>query len=136
MSVIDPIADMLARIRNASAVGHNTVAVPHSHIKVAIAQILKDEGFIQDFEVVLAGQSHSVLRIWLKYTGDRRRRRPVITGMERVSKPGRRVYSGKDEIPWVLSGTGVAILSTPKGVLSGDQARRLGVGGEVLCYVW
>jgi len=136
MSVIDPIADMLARIRNASAVGHNTVAVPHSHIKAAIAQILKDEGFIQDFEVVLAGQSHSVLRIWLKYTGDRRHRRPVITGMERVSKPGRRVYSGKDEIPWVLSGTGVAILSTPKGVLSGDQARRLGVGGEVLCYVW
>ena len=136
MSVIDPIADMLARIRNASAVGHNTVAVPQSNIKAAIAQILKDEGFIQDYEVVLSGQAHSVLRLWLKYTGDRRHRRPVITGMERVSKPGRRVYSGKDEIPWVLSGTGVAILSTPKGVLSGDQARRLGVGGEVLCYVW
>ena len=136
MSVIDPIADMLARIRNASAVGHNTVAVPQSNIKAAIAQILKDEGFIQDYEVVSSGQAHSVLRLWLKYTGDRRHRRPVITGMERVSKPGRRVYSGKDEIPWVLSGTGVAILSTPKGVLSGDQARRLGVGGEVLCYVW
>jgi len=136
MSVIDPIADMLARIRNASAVGHNTVALPQSNIKAAIAQILKDEGFIQDFEVVSSGQAHSVLRIWLKYTGDRRHRRPVITGMERVSKPGRRVYSGKDEIPWVLSGTGVAILSTPKGVLSGNQARRLGVGGEVLCYVW
>ena len=136
MSVIDPIADMLARIRNASAVGHNTVAVPQSNIKAAIAQILKDEGFIQDFEVVSSDQPHSVLRIWLKYTGDRRHRRPVITGMERVSKPGRRVYSGKSEIPWVLSGTGVAILSTPKGVLSGNQARRLGVGGEVLCYVW
>jgi small subunit ribosomal protein S8 len=136
MSVIDPIADMLARIRNASAVGHNTVAVPQSNIKAAIAQILKDEGFIQDFEVVSSGQSHSVLRIWLKYTGDRRHRRPVITGMERVSTPGRRVYSGKEKIPWVLSGTGVAILSTPKGVLSGNQARRLGVGGEVLCYVW
>ena len=136
MSVIDPIADMLARIRNASAVGHNTVAVPQSNIKAAIAQILKDEGFIQDFEVVSSGQSHSVLRIWLKYTGDRRHRRPVITGMERVSQPGRRVYSGKEKIPWVLSGTGVAILSTPKGVLSGNQARRLGVGGEVLCYVW
>ena len=136
MSVIDPIADMLARIRNASAVGHNTVAMPHSNIKAAIAQILKDEGFIQDFEAVSAGQSHPVLRIWLKYTGDRRSRKPVITGMERVSKPGRRVYSGKDEIPWVLAGTGVAILSTPKGVLSGNQARRLGVGGEVLCYVW
>ena len=136
MSVIDPIADMLARIRNASAVGHNTVAVPHSNIKAAIAQIFKEEGFIQDFEVVTAGLAHPMLRIWLKYTGDRRQRKPVITGMERVSKPGRRVYTGKGEIPWVLSGTGVAILSTPKGVLSGDQARRLGVGGEVLCYVW
>jgi small subunit ribosomal protein S8 len=136
MSVIDPIADMLARIRNASAVGHNTVAVPNSNIKAAIAQILKEEGFIQDFEVATAAQAHPILRIWLKYTGDRRQRKPVITGMERVSKPGRRVYTGKGEIPWVLSGTGVAILSTPKGVLSGDQARRLGVGGEVLCYVW
>jgi small subunit ribosomal protein S8 len=136
MSVIDPIADMLARIRNASAVGHNTVAVPNSNIKAAIAQILKEEGFIQDFEVVTASQAHPILRLWLKYTGDRRQRKPVITGMERVSKPGRRVYTGKGEIPWVLSGTGVAILSTPKGVLSGDQARRLGVGGEVLCYVW
>ena len=137
MSVIDPIADMLARIRNASAVGHNTVAVPHSNIKAAIAQILKDEGFIQDYETVAASaQSHGMIRVWLRYTGDRRHRKPVIAGMERVSKPGRRVYSGKDEIPWVLSGTGVAILSTPKGVLSGDQARRLGVGGEVLCYVW
>jgi len=135
MSMIDPIADMLARIRNASAVGHNTVAVPHSNIKAAIAQILKDEGFIQDFEVT-GEQARPMLRVWLKYTGDRRARRPVITGMERVSKPGRRVYTGKGEIPWVLSGTGVAILSTPKGVLSGDQARRLGVGGEVLCYVW
>ncbi len=135
MSMIDPIADMLARIRNASAVGHNTVAVPTSTIKVAIAQILKEEGFIQDFEVT-SGQTHAMLRIWLKYTGDRRQRRPVITGMERVSSPGRRVYTGKDEIPWVLAGAGVAILSTPKGVLSGAQARRLGVGGEVLCYVW
>ena len=137
MSVIDPIADMLVRIRNASAVGHNTVAVPHSNIKAAIAQILKDEGFIQDYETVAASvQSHGMIRVWLRYTGDRRHRKPVIAGMERVSKPGRRVYSGKDEIPWVLSGMGVAILSTPKGVLSGDQARRLGVGGEVLCYVW
>jgi small subunit ribosomal protein S8 len=135
MSVIDPIADMLTRIRNASAVGHNTVAVPHSSIKVAIAQILEEEGFIQDFEVT-PDKARPMLRIWLKYTGDRRLRKPVITGLERVSKPGRRVYTGKDEIPWVLSGAGVAILSTPKGVLSGDQARRLGVGGEVLCYVW
>jgi small subunit ribosomal protein S8 len=135
MSMIDPIADMLARIRNASAVGHNTVAIPHSGIKAAIAQILKEEGFIQDFEVT-TDQARPTLRVWLKYTGERRSRRPVITGLERVSKPGRRVYTGKGEIPWVLSGAGVAILSTPKGVLSGDQARRLGVGGEVLCYVW
>jgi len=135
MSMIDPIADMLTRIRNASAVGHNTVAVPHSSIKAAIAQILEEEGFIQDFEVT-PDKARPMLRIWLKYTGDRRLRKPVITGLERVSKPGRRVYTGKDEIPWVLSGAGVAILSTPKGVLSGDQARRLGVGGEVLCYVW
>lgn len=135
MSVTDPIADMLTRIRNASAVGHNTVAVPQSQIKVSIAQILKEEGFIQDFEAA-GGDSRPVLRIWLKYTGERRARRPVISGMQRVSRPGRRVYAGKDEIPRVLSGTGLAILSTPKGVLSGDQARRLGVGGEVLCYVW
>ncbi len=135
MSVVDPIADMLTRIRNASAVGHNTVAVPSSTIKAAIAQILKEEGYIQDYEVA-SGTTHPMLRIWLKYTGDRRQRRPVITGMQRVSSPGRRVYTGKDEIPWVLSGAGVAILSTPKGVLSGSQARRLGVGGEVLCYVW
>ncbi len=135
MSVIDPIADMLTRIRNASAVGHNTVAVPSSTINTAIAQILKEEGYIQDFEVT-SGQVHPMLRIWLKYTGDRRQRRPVITGLKRVSSPGRRIYTGKDEIPWVLSGAGVAILSTPKGVLSGAQARRLGVGGEVLCYVW
>ncbi len=135
MSVTDPIADMLARVRNASAVGHNTVAVPHSNIKVAIAEILKEEGFIQDYETTSAG-SHPVLRIWLKYTGERRARKSVITGLERISRPGRRVYAGKDEIPRVLSGTGLAILSTPKGVLSGEQARRLGVGGEVLCYVW
>jgi small subunit ribosomal protein S8 len=135
MSVIDPIADMLTRLRNASAVGHNVVAVPHSNIKAAIAQILKDEGFIQDYELSGEG-TRRIVRVWLKYTGDRRARQSVIHGMERVSKPGHRVYTGKGEIPWVLSGTGVAILSTPKGVLSGQQARRLGVGGEVLCYVW
>lgn len=135
MSSSDPIADMLTRIRNASGVGHNTVAIPNSNIKVAIAQILKDEGYIQDFEVT-SDRPHSMLRIWLKYTGDRRRRTPVITGAMRVSKPGRRVYSKKEDIPWVLSGMGIAILSTPKGVLTGQQARRLGVGGEVLCHVW
>jgi small subunit ribosomal protein S8 len=135
MSVSDPVADMLTRIRNASMVGHNTVAVPSSKLKVAIAQLMRDEGYVQDFEVT-SDHPHPMLRIWLKYTGDRRQRVPVITGLKRVSKPGRRVYSKKDDIPWVLSGMGIAILSTPKGVLTGEQARRLGVGGEVLCHIW
>lgn len=135
MSVSDPVADMLTRIRNASMVGHNTVAVPSSKLKVAIAQLMRDEGYVQDFEVT-SDHPHPMLRIWLKYTGDRRQRVPVITGLKRVSKPGRRVYSKKEEIPWVLSGMGIAILSTPKGVLTGEQARRLGVGGEVLCHIW
>lgn len=135
MSVSDPIADMLTRIQNACSVGHNTVAMPNSKLKAAIAQILKDEGYIQDFEIT-AERPHAMLRIWLKYTGDRRQRQPVITGVRRISRPGRRVYSKKGEIPWVLSGMGIAILSTPKGVLTGQQARRLGVGGEVLCYIW
>ncbi len=135
MSVSDPVADMLTRIRNASMVGHNTVAVPSSKLKVAIAQLLRDEGYVQDFEVT-SDHPHPMLRIWLKYTGDRRQRVPVITGLKRVSKPGRRVYSKKEDIPWVLSGMGIAILSTPKGVLTGEQARRLGVGGEVLCHIW
>lgn len=135
MSVSDPIADMLTRIRNASQVGHNTVAVPSSKLKMAIAQILKDEGYVQDFEVTPEGL-RPMLRIWLKYTGDRRHRVPVISGLQRISKPGRRVYSKKEDIPWVLSGMGIAILSTPKGVLTGEQARRLGVGGEILCHVW
>jgi small subunit ribosomal protein S8 len=135
MSVSDPVADMLTRIRNATEIGHNMVAVPSSRLKVAIAQILKDEGYVQDFEIT-SDRPHPMLRIWLKYMGDRRHRVSVITGLQRVSKPGRRVYSKKEEIPWVLSGLGIAILSTPKGVLTGEQARRLGVGGEVLCHVW
>lgn len=135
MSVTDPIADMLTRIRNALMVGHMMVTVPSSKIKVEIAGILKQEGFIEDFYVT-EDKPQAVLRIRLKYTGDRRQRKPLITGMERVSKPGRRVYAKKEEIPWVLSGLGIAILSTPKGVITGQQARRLGVGGEVLCYVW
>ena len=135
MTVTDPIADMLTRIRNALMAGHTTVAMPSSKMKVAIARILKDEGFIEDF-VVGDERPQPVLRIRLKYVGQRRHRRPVITGLKRVSKPGRRIYVGKREIPWVLSGMGIAILSTPKGVLTEQQARRLGVGGEVLCYVW
>jgi small subunit ribosomal protein S8 len=135
MTVTDPIADMLTRIRNALMAGHMMVAMPSSSIKVAIARILKDEGYIEDL-VVTEDEPQAVLRLRLKYAGERRERRPVISGLQRVSKPGRRVYTGKKEIPWVLSGMGITILSTPKGVITGQQARRLGVGGEVLCYVW
>jgi small subunit ribosomal protein S8 len=137
MSVNDPIGDMLTRIRNAIMAGHTSVALPSSKIKVAIAQILREEGYIQNIEVVdgkVAGSK--VLRIRLKYVGERRERRPVITGLERISRPGRRVYTGKSKIPWVLSGIGIAILSTPKGVMTGQRARQLGVGGEVLCKIW
>ena len=137
MSVSDPIGDMLTRIRNGIIAGHNSVALPSSKIKVAIAKILKEEGYISSYEVVdgkVAGSK--VLRMRLKYVGERRERRPVITGLQRVSRPGRRVYSGKQDIPWVLSGLGIAILSTPKGVMTGQRARQLGVGGEVLCKVW
>ncbi len=135
MNVTDPIADMLTRVRNALMVGHIMVAVPSSNIKVEIARILKEEGFIDDY-FVTDDKPQSVLRMRLKYTGSRRNRMPVITGMKRVSSPGRRVYTRKKDIPWVLSGMGITILSTPKGVITGQQARRLGVGGEVLCYVW
>jgi small subunit ribosomal protein S8 len=135
MTTTDPIADMLARIRNALMVGHPAVRVPSSKIKVAIVQILKDEGYIEDYTVTNE-QPQSQLAIRLKYVGERRKRHPLITGLERVSKPGRRVYMRAAEIPWIRSGMGIAILSTPKGVLTGQQARRLGVGGEVLCYAW
>ena len=135
MTVTDPIADMLTRVRNALMVGHVMVAVPSSKIKVEIARILREEGYVEDF-FVTDDKPQPVLRIRLKYTGDRRHRKPVITGLKRVSKPGRRTYTRKQDIPWVLSGMGVAILTTPKGVVTGQQARRLGVGGEVLCYVW
>jgi len=135
MTMSDPIADMLTRIRNAQIVGHPGLRVPASKIKVAIAKILKDEGFIEDYRVTHA-RPQAQLAIRLKYVGERKQRHPVITGMERVSKPGRRVYTRASEIPWVRSGMGIAILTTPKGVLTGQQARRLGVGGEVLCYVW
>jgi len=137
MSVTDPIGDMLTRIRNAIMAGHTVAALPHSKIKENIAKILQEEGFIAGYETVdgkVAGSK--ILRVQLKYVGDRRERRPVITGLERVSRPGRRVYTGKQEIPWVLSGIGVAILSPPKGIMTGQRARQLGVGGEILCKVW
>lgn len=137
MNVSDPIADMLTRIRNGVMAGHSQVALPSSKIKVEIAKILKEEGFIESFEVADGEQpAHKTLRIKIKYVGERRERRPVISGLERVSKPGRRIYTKKQDIPWVLSGIGIAILSTPKGVMTGQRARQLGVGGEILCKVW
>lgn len=137
MSVNDPIADMLTRIRNAVLAGHAQVAMPSSNIKVEIAKILKEEGFLDGYEVVEGEKpSNKVLRLKIKYVGERRERRPVIAGLERVSKPGRRIYTRKQDIPWVLSGLGIAILSTPKGVMTGVRARQLNVGGEILCKVW
>ncbi|GAB4493596.1 MAG: 30S ribosomal protein S8 [Anaerolineales bacterium] len=137
MSVTDPIADMLTRIRNAVAIGQPLVAMPHSKIKAEIAKIMKEEGYLDGFEVVdgeTPGQK--VLRVKIKYVGERRERKPVLSGIVRVSRPGRRVYTKKQDIPWVLSGMGVAILSTPKGVMTGHRARQLNVGGEILCKVW
>lgn len=131
----DPIADLLTRVRNSLIAGHTAVSMPHSKIKQAIADILLEEGFISGVEV-LPERPQAVLNLKLKYVGRRRQRRPVITGLKRVSRPGRRVYAKRREIPWVQSGMGISILSTPKGVVSGQRARRLGVGGEVLCHVW
>jgi small subunit ribosomal protein S8 len=132
MPVTDPISDMLTRIRNGLTVRKAFVLVPSSKMKVSIAQILLEEGFIQGYEIT-SEQPQPNIRLWLKYDD---RRKPIVTGLERVSKPGRRVYKGKQELPWVLSGLGIAIVSTPKGVMTDRSARHLGVGGEVLCYVW
>ncbi len=137
MSVNDPIADMLTRIRNSVINGQTLVAMPNSRIKSEIARILKEEGFIEFYEIVSGEKAfESTLRIRLKYVGERRKRRPVITNLERVSRPGRRIYTRKQDIPWILSGLGIAILSTPKGVMTGQRARQLNVGGEILCKVW
>jgi len=127
---------MLTRVRNALMVRHATVTMPSSKIKVAIAKILKDEGYIEDYKLVTDENMHRNLVIHLKYQGDLKHQRPVITNLTRVSKPGRRIYTAAKDIPWVRSGMGIAILSTPKGVITGQQARRLNVGGEVICYVW
>src|SRR5262245_29607107 len=133
MNMTDPIADMLTRIRNAVAARHDYVQIPSSKIKVAIADVLKQEGFIKNFEVVEDKGSHKLIRAQLSYSG---KREPVITGLKRVSKPGLRVYCQKREIPRVYGGLGVAILSTPQGVMTGNEARRRNVGGEIICYVW
>ncbi|NMB62382.1 MAG: 30S ribosomal protein S8 [Chloroflexi bacterium] len=137
MSINDPISDMLTRIRNGVANNQTVVAMPASKMKAEIARILKEEGFISAYEVVDGPKvPQKILRINLKYVGERRQRRAVITGLVRISKPGRRIYSQKKEIPWVRSGMGIAIVSTPKGIMTGQEARKNNVGGEVLCKVW
>jgi small subunit ribosomal protein S8 len=128
----DPIADMLSRIRNGIQARHDRVELPASKLKVEIAKILKNEGFISNYKLV-EDKTQGLLRIYLKYSEDGE---PVIHGIERVSRPGRRVYRNKQEIPRVLGGLGLAIVSTSKGVLAGHDAARTGVGGEVLCQVW
>lgn len=137
MNVNDPIADMLTRIRNVALSNGTLVSMPSSKVKAEIARILVEEGYVESHDVVEGSKPHQkILRIRLKYIGERRHRRPLITGLERVSKPGCRVYTKKTDIPWVLSGIGVAIMSTPKGVMTGQRARKMGVGGEILCKVW
>ena len=133
MTMSDPIADMLTRIRNANTAKHDTVDVPSSKMKLAIANILVDEGYIAKYDIVEEG-GFPVIRITLKYCADKNER--VITGIKRISKPGLRVHAGKEDIPRVLGGLGVAILSTNKGVITDREARKLGVGGEVLAFVW
>lgn len=130
--VTDPIADMLTRIRNAVLARHDFVLVPASRMKASVAKILRDEGFIRDYEV-LRGKPQRMLKIYLKY-GEKRQ--PMVAGLKRVSKPGLRVYVGRSEIPRVYGGLGIAIVSTSKGVMTGQQAWRQGIGGELLCYVW
>jgi small subunit ribosomal protein S8 len=132
MTVTDPIADMLTRIRNAIMARHDNVLIPASKIKLSIASILKEEGFITDYEVV-RGKPHRSIKVILKYLDDNQ---PAISGLKRVSKPGLRVYVQKKEIPRVYGGLGIAIISTSQGVRTGQQAWRQGAGGELLCYVW
>ena len=133
MTMSDPIADMLTRIRNANTAKHDTVDIPSSKIKVAIADILVDEGYIAKYDIIDEG-SYKTMRVTLKYGADKNEK--IITGIKRISKPGLRVYAGKDEIPNVLGGLGIAILSTNKGILTDKEARKAQVGGEVLAFVW
>lgn len=128
----DPIADMLARLQNAAAVKHQQVIMPASKLRVAVARILKDEGYIEKLEVS-KDKPQANLRLWLRYDENRK---PILSGVRRISKPGRRVYAGKAEVPWVRQGLGIAIVSTTQGVMTGSRAKRMGLGGEILCYVW
>lgn len=132
MSMTDPIADFLTRIRNAARAGHTRVDIPASRLKGEIAKILMDEGYIKDLKFV-ADEKQGLLRVYLKYDKDNT---PIIEGLRRISKPGHRVYAKKDEIPRVLGGYGVVVLSTSQGIITGSAAKRKGVGGEVLCTIW
>lgn len=132
MNMTDPIADMLTRIRNASLARHQSVMIPASGIKMEIARILKDEGFVRDFDVP-PDMGGRMFRVWLKYGPDKK---PVLTGLRRVSKPGLRIYKKRRDLPLVLSGLGVTIVSTPQGVMSGREAFTKNLGGEVVAYVW
>lgn len=132
MVMTDPIADMLTRIRNANSVYHDKVEIPGSKLKESLAALLKDEGFIKDFEVV-ADSKQNMIRVSLKYGSNREK---VISGLKRISKPGLRVYAKKDQLPRVLGGLGIAIISTSKGLMTDKNARKDGLGGEVLAYVW
>lgn len=132
MVMTDPIADLLTRIRNANIVYHEKVEIPASRSKRAMVEIFKQEGYIRDFEYIEDGKQ-GIIRLYLKYGPNKAR---VITGLKRISKPGLRVYAKKDEIPRVLGGLGIAVISTSKGIMTDRQARKLGLGGEVICYVW
>jgi small subunit ribosomal protein S8 len=132
MSMTDPIADMLTRIRNANTVYQQVVELPASNIKKAIAQTLKEEGFIADYEVI-DDNKQGIIKMYLKYGPNREK---IITGLRRISKPGLRVYVQKDEVPKVLGGLGIAVMSTSKGIMTDKTARKEGIGGEVLCYIW
>jgi len=132
VNITDPIADMLTRIRNATTARHDFTVMPASKLKVAIAKVIKEEGYIKDFEILRDGPRRN-LRVWLKYADQKQ---PVLTGLQRISKPGRRVYAKSAEMPRVLGGLGVAVVSTPEGIMTAQQARKRKVGGEVLCFIW
>lgn len=132
MTISDPIADMLTRLRNAIMARHDSVLIPSSRMKLGVARIIKDEGFISDYEV-LRGKPQRVIKIYLKYDD---KNQPILSGLERISKPGLRLHVQRKEIPRVYGGLGIAILSTSKGMMTGQQAWRRGIGGELLCYVW
>lgn len=132
MTMTDPIADMLTRVRNANRAYHEAVEIPASKMKNEIARILKDEGYVKDYEVV-KNDGFDFIKVKMSYGPERER---VITGIKRISKPGLRVYSKKEEVPRVLGGLGIAIISTSRGIMTGRQAKKAGLGGEVICYVW